>query len=147
MPNSRYFILLAWLLLLLPPGPAAAAPKAAATRPTAKSAALDADYVPALAAADRFLEAWSIDDIEIGMSLLTSRAKEKISETEIEAFFSSPTPSAYEIDRGKLLRRGAYEFPVVLAGPAAGNSRARRRFSTLLVVRTGNNEWAVDKLP
>jgi hypothetical protein len=81
------------------------------------------------------------------MSLLSSRAKETIPEAEIEAFFSTSGASAYEITRGKLSRRGSYEFPVALIASPAGSSRLRRRFSTIVVLKTGNNEWAVDKLP
>ena len=135
-------------LVALQPGWLLAVSRAGASRSTtAKAAAPDADYAPALAAADRFLEAWRIGDLEVGMSLLSSRVKEKVSESDIEKFFSSPSPLAYEVDRGKRLRPGSYEFPVVLTGPAAGNAAARRRSSTIVVVKTGNNEWVVDKLP
>jgi hypothetical protein len=113
----------------------------------AKSAALGGGYGSALAVANRLLEAWRIGDLEVGMSLLSSRAKETIPETEIEAFFSTPGPSAYEITRGKLSRRGGYEFPVALIASPVGNDHLRRRFSTIVVLKTGNNEWAVDKLP
>jgi hypothetical protein len=108
---------------------------------------LGAGYGSALAVADRLLEAWRIGDVEIGMSLLSGRAKETIPETAIEAFFSTPGASAYEITRGKLSHRGSYEFPVALIASPAGSNRLRRRFSTIVVLKTGNNEWAVDKLP
>jgi hypothetical protein len=114
---------------------------------TQPEAALDARYVPALAAADRFLQAWQAGDVENGMALLTSRAKEKAKAEVLEGFFSNAGPSAYEIDRGKPLRPGRYEFPVVLVGHATKNAHARRRFSSIIVVNTGNNDWAVDKLP
>lgn len=119
-------------------------PLAAKTRP---AAALGPDYLPALAAADRFLQAWQSGDVENGMALLTSHAKEKATTDVLETFFSNSGPAAYEIDRGKLLKRGRYEFPVVLVPDAAKNGHARRRFSSIIVVNTGNNDWAVDKLP
>ena len=112
-------------------------------------AALDSSYVPALATADRFLQAWQAGDIENGMVLLSSHAKESVTAETVEAFFSNPGPSAYELTRGKLVKRDRYEFPVVLisSGNGSKNSRMRRRFSSIVVVNTGNNDWAVDKLP
>ena len=109
-------------------------------------AGLDAGYVPALAAADHFLQAWQSGDIENGIALLTSRAKEASSTEVVERFFSNPGPSAYEIDRGKVLKPGRYEFPVVLISNSK-DVRPRRRFSSIIVVNTGNRDWAVDKLP
>ncbi len=104
-------------------------------------------YAFALAAANRFLQAWQGGDAENGIVLLTAHAKEEISHESLEAFFSSPPPAAYEIVHGKLLHPGRYSFPVVLLGPAPRSGHASRRFSTMVVVDTGNNDWAVDKLP
>jgi hypothetical protein len=117
-------------------------PLAAKTR---AASGLDAGYVRALAAADYFLQAWQTGDIENGTALLSSHAKEVATTEGVEKFFSNPGPSAYEIVRGKLLKRGRYEFPVVLLSGASKNSR--RRFSSIVLVNTGDNEWAVDKLP
>jgi hypothetical protein len=107
---------------------------------------LDASYLPALAAANHFLQAWQSGDAENGIALLTSRAKEVATTDGIDRIFSNSAASAYEIGRGKLLKRGRYEFPVVLVSIASSN-RMRRRFSSLVIVNTGNNDWAVDKLP
>jgi hypothetical protein len=113
----------------------------------AKIPALDAGYVPALAAADHFLQAWQAGDAENGTVLLSSHAKEAATTDAVEKFFSNAAPAAYEIGRGKLVKRGRYEFPVVLVSGAAKDVRAHRRFSSIIVVNTGNNDWAVDKLP
>ena len=118
-------------------------PLAAKTR----SSALDPGYVPALAAADHFLQAWQSGDVESGTALLSSHAREAVTSEDVETFFSQPVPSAYEIERGKLLKRGRYEFPVVLVARTARGTRPRRHFSSIIVVNTGNNDWAVDKLP
>ncbi|MGA9306150.1 MAG: hypothetical protein WBW31_12180 [Candidatus Sulfotelmatobacter sp.] len=118
-------------------------PLAAKTR----ASALDSGYVPALAAADHFLQAWQSGDVESGTALLSSHAKESVTTEGVETFFSEPVPGAYEIERGKLLKHGRYEFPVVLVTETAKGTRARRRFSSIIVVNTGNNDWAVDKLP
>lgn len=107
---------------------------------------LEAGYVPALSAADHFLQAWQSGDVENGIALLASHAKEKITAEQLDNFFSPPL-SAYEIGRGKLLKRGRYEFPVVLMQAAAKNTHSRRRFSSIIVLQSGGNDWAVDKLP
>lgn len=117
-------------------------PLAAKSRP-----GLDPGYIAALAAADHFLQAWQSGDVENGMVLLTSHGKESATTDVVERFFSNPSPSAYEIGRGKLLKRGRYEFPVVLVTGASQNIHTRRRFSSIIVVNTGNKDWAVDKLP
>lgn len=118
----------------------------------AKSAVLGTDYASALATADRFLQAWQTGDIENGVVLLSDRAKEKVTREDLEAFFSACAPEAYEITRGKLLHHGSYKFPVMLlcspsAAGATRSSRFHRRFSSIIVLHNGNNDWAIDKLP
>lgn len=120
------------------------APSTARARP---DAALNPEYVAALAAADRFLQAWQSSDTENGVALLTSRAKNVATADGLDRFFATPAPSAYEIGRGKLLKRGRYEFPVVLVVSARNKSRLRRHLSSVVMVNTGSNDWAVDKLP
>jgi hypothetical protein len=109
--------------------------------------ALDPGYLFALATADRYLHAWQAGDVETGMVLLTAHAKEKVTTDMLEDTFSASGPLAYEIGRGKMLKAGRYEFPVALVGPALTSKHARRRFSSIVVLHSGNNEWAVDKLP
>jgi hypothetical protein len=111
------------------------------------ASASDAGYVSALAAADHLLQAWQSGDIESGVALLTMHAKETATSDNVEKFFSGSDSSAYEIGRGKPLKRGRYEFPVVLVRGVSKEIHGRRRFSSVIVVNTGNNEWAVDKLP
>ncbi|HUO26171.1 MAG TPA: hypothetical protein VMU61_10915 [Candidatus Aquilonibacter sp.] len=125
---------------------------AASRTAPAKSSGLGTGYASALATADRFLQAWQTGDIENGIGMLTNRAKGRISREQLEAFFSGSTPAAYEIARGKSLSRGRYEFPVVLMGSSssaasAKGSHSHRRFSNLVVLHTGNDDWAIDKLP
>jgi hypothetical protein len=134
---SRQLISLVLCVLLL------LSPVAAKTR----ASALDPGYVPALAAADHFLQAWQSGDVESGTALLSSHAKEAVTTEGVETFFSEPVSGAYEIERGKLLKRGRYEFPVVLVTETTKGTRPRRHFSSIIVVNTGNNDWAVDKLP
>jgi methyl coenzyme M reductase subunit D len=118
----------------------------AATRTApAKSSVSEADYTRALAAADHFLQAWQGGDIETGTVMLTTHAKNKTNHDDLEQLFSNSAPAAYEIERGKWLRRGRYEFPIVLL--SVSPNKTQRRFSAIVVLNTGHNDWAVDKLP
>jgi hypothetical protein len=112
--------------------------------------AFDPDYGSALAVADRFLQAWQSGDTENGMAVLSSRVKEKATTEALDKFFTAdavPNKRAYEIGRGKMLKRGHYEFPVVLMSGAVQGGHTRRRFSSIILVNTGHNDWAVDRLP
>jgi hypothetical protein len=135
---SAVRLLLLILCVFLPPLPLAA---------KTRSAALDSGYLPALTAADHFLQAWQSGDVESGMVLLSPHAKEAATTDAVEKFFSSSDPVAYEIGRGKLVKHDRYEFPIVLVSGPANNPHLHRRFSSIIVVNTGNNDWAVDKLP
>jgi hypothetical protein len=127
------------LCLLFPPG------LLAKSRSTATQ---DSGYGSALAMADRFLQAWQAGDVENGMVLLSSHAKESATAENVESFFSDAGAAAFEITRGKLLKRDRYAFPVVLiSGNGSKNGRVHRRFCRIVVVNTGHNDWAVDKLP
>jgi hypothetical protein len=105
----------------------------------------DADYVSALAAADLFFHAWQNHDQETGLLLLSNAAKRHTSPEQLESFFSASQP-AYEITLGKKLKRGRYTFAVALF-ETSNNRRASRRYSEIVVVRAGKNDWAIDNLP
>jgi hypothetical protein len=109
--------------------------------------AVPPSYVPALAAADRFLHAWQSGDAETGTALLTNHAKEKAGPGVIDKFFSNSSPCAYEIGRGKLLKRGRYEFPIVLVSHSAKDNHLRQQFSSIVILNTGGDDWAIDGLP
>lgn len=109
--------------------------------------AQDPGYVEALATADHFMQAWQSGDIGNGTALLSSHSKEKATTEALENFFDGARLSAFEVGRGKLIKRGRYEFPVVLVSANEKGSHARRRFSSIVVVDTGHDDWAVDKLP
>jgi hypothetical protein len=117
----------------------------ATTRTAPARASADADYIRALAAADRFLQAWQGEDVETGTVLLSSHAKDKIKRDELERLFTNSAPGAYEIEHGKFLRRGCYEFPIVLL--SGSPKKTHRRLSSIVMLNTGHNDWAVDKLP
>src|SRR5579862_6487989 len=134
------FFLFAACTLCLSPGLSAASTKA-------RPASLDPEYGPALATADHFLQAWQSADIENGMALLTERAKENMSRDDLDNFFLNESAVAYEIEHGKAVKRGRWEFPVLLIVANARDHRSRKRFSSIVIVNTGHNEWAVDKLP
>jgi hypothetical protein len=106
---------------------------------------IDPLYGSALAAANRFLRAWQDQDQETGIMMLSDSARQNLSPENLQSFFSPGPDAAYEITRGKRVNADAYEFPVVLFGASATPSRPH--VSTVVVTRSGKNEWAVDKLP
>ena len=119
---------------------------AAGTRPlSAISSRKDPAYISALSAANRFLQAWQNQDHETGLLMLTDAAKQHSSVDRLEAFFSCASDAAYEIARGKRLGAGRYVFPVTLFAAKAEPSCPRK--SEIVVVRAGQNEWAIDRLP
>jgi hypothetical protein len=112
----------------------------------------DRGYTSALAAANRFLQAWQSQDHETGLLMLTDDAKQHSSEEHMEMFFSSSssggTDGAYEIARGKKMKAGRYVFPVRLFPVHSDTTRFDHpQKSEIVVVRTGKDEWAVDRLP
>ena len=117
----------------------------AEARTRSAPAVVDRDYAPALAAANRFLAAWQAEDRENGLVMLTEAAKEHVSEDRLEEFFSPGADAAYEISRGRKMDTGRYVFPVTLFEPGTGH--ARPRVSQMIVVESGQNDWAVDRLP
>jgi hypothetical protein len=114
-------------------------------RHPAKPATLkDSGYVFALGTANRFLHAWQTRDLETGMILLSDKVRRAHSAETLEELFSSGSDRAYEIGRGKG-HPGRYRFPVVLVTKSGGGPH--RTFSEIILVNTGKNDWAVDKLP
>jgi hypothetical protein len=108
----------------------------------------DPGYVSALAAANRFLQAWQNQDHETGLLMLTDTAKQNSSQDRLELFFSSGSGTAYEIARGRKLKAGCYAFPISLFAFHSGTNESNRPHrSEIVVVRTGKDEWAIDKLP
>jgi hypothetical protein len=112
-------------------------------RRVARSAS-DPAYSSALAAANRFLYAWQNQDHETGIVMLADSARQNISRDMLQAFFSPGPDAAYEIAHGQRLKPGEYSFPLVLFGASQG---PHRRYCKLILVRSGKDDWAVEKLP
>src|ERR1700688_2973102 len=106
--------------------------------------AIDPSYGSALAAANRFLHAWQAEDHETGIMMLSDSARQHVSPDRLQSFFSPGPDAAYEIARGKRVSSAAYEFPVVLVD--ASGTPSHRHVCTVIVTRSGKNEWTVDKL-
>ena len=87
-------------------------------------------------------------DEEAGLLLLTDTVKKTSTEDKVEAFFTSAPIATYEIGRGKKLKPGLYAFPLALYSSAPGKEKlCHPRYSLLNVVKTGKEDWAIDKLP
>jgi hypothetical protein len=132
---------LAAILLLFVPLPSWGGPQ---RHPVKRALLSDIGYVLALGTANRFLHAWQAGDIETGMVLLSDHARRSHNAENLEKFFSGGSDRAYEIERGKG-HAGRYRFPVVLIMKTDGG--LHHTFSEIIVVDTGKNDWAVDKLP
>lgn len=117
---------------------------AARTPRHASRPASDPAYSSALAAANRFLHAWQNEDHEAGIVMLADSARQDLSPATLQAFFSPGPNAAYEIAHGQRLHPGEYSFPLVLFGSSQG---LHRRSCKLIVVRSGKDDWAVEKLP
>lgn len=113
--------------------------------PSKQSTPSDPGYVFALAAANHFLHAWQTGDVENGMVLLSDGLRHSQNAERAEQFFSNATDRAFEITRGKG-HPGRYCFPVVLV-TSRGHFRITRKFSEIVLIDTGKNDWVVDKLP
>jgi hypothetical protein len=104
----------------------------------------DPGYVYALTAANHFLHAWQMGDLESGMVLLGDRVRRSQNADTLEQFFANATGRAFEIERGRGYK-GRYSFPVVLV--STERSHVTRRSSEIILVDAGKNDWVVDKLP
>jgi len=105
---------------------------------------LDSGYVFALAAANHFLHAWQTGDLEAGTVLLSDSVRHAQTADKLEQLFSNETNRAFEITRGHG-HQGRYSFPVVLVTPRG--SHVTRKFSEIVLIDTGKDDWVVDKLP
>jgi len=124
-------------------------PVEAKSRFVASPSSVDEDYVVALATANRFLHAWQTQDQETGVLLLADTLKQHTSEDHLQALFSpSGAVQGYEISHGKKVSDGRYSFPVaVFETPGGSGKRSRPRCSSIVVARSGKNDWTIDKLP
>jgi hypothetical protein len=113
--------------------------------PKSTSHPIDPAYSVALAAANRFLHAWQIQDHETGIMMLADGARQQTSPELLQSFFSPGPQAAYEIEHGKRIGRDEYSFPIVLFGSTA--SSARPHFCRIVVARFGKDDWVVEKLP
>ena len=117
--------------------------------PPHSATSTDSDYVSALSAANRFLQSWQTQDHEAGLLLLTDSAKKVTSEDQLEKMLSpgDSIPRGYQIAHGKKLSTGRYTFPVTLYEVTVPHKPLRIRNSQIIVVHTGKDDWAIDKLP
>ena len=133
---SKLALILAVLLVL---------PLSARNQP--KSPSVDADYVSALATANKFLQAWQSHDKETAALLLSDHARGHTSADALSSFFSTRSEQAYELFPGRKLAPGRYEFPIALYSAPEPNHWTHPRTSTLRLIHAPNSDWIVDNLP
>ena len=115
---------LAFPLVILSLAPMLSTSADARNKHSSSLAVPDRGYSSALAAANRFLQAWQNQDRETGLLMLTDAAKQASSQERTDSFFSSGNDAAYEIARGRKLKAGRYAFPVTLFTADSDSSRA-----------------------
>lgn len=76
--------------------------------------------------------------------MLTDAARQQVSSDKLQEFFSPSGHAAYEIQRGRRVNGGEFVFPVVLFG---AEESSQPRACRLVIMRTGKEEWAVNRLP
>jgi len=137
-----------FVLALLTASPIAGFARKKSAPPPIPPTSINRDYVSALNVANRFLQAWQGEDQEAVLLLLTDPAKHQVSQEKLEKMLASGDAAsrAYQITLGKKLSGSRYTFPVTLieAGP---QKTPRVHSSRLVVIQTGKQEWAVDRLP
>lgn len=133
----------AYLLVLLALLAAPASARSKSPVPT-----VDPDYIYALATANHFLQAWQTQDEETAILLLSDQLKQRSPETLLDGLITnSSRPQSFEIGRGKKLAPGRYQFPIALFPSPDKTKWTRPQSAALVVVKSGKNEWAIDKLP
>lgn len=110
---------------------------------------LESDYIQALATANHFLYAWQTLDHETTILLLSDRLKQHTPESHLDIYLRSSTirPRSFEIGRGKKLAAGRYRIPVTLFHPATELQSVHPDLTSIIVIKRGKNDWAIDKLP
>lgn len=121
-----------------------ALPCSARQHATSRNKAMDRGYVTALATANRFLNAWQTGDLETGMLLLSDQVRRSQTAESVERVFSREPNRAFEISHGKC-DHGAFRFPVVML--SGDTAHLHRKFSEIVLINTGKNDWVVNQLP
>jgi hypothetical protein len=106
---------------------------------------VDDGYHNALAAADRFLHAWQIQDHETGIMMLSDEARQRVSNEQLDEFFSPGPGAAYEIERGRRIGSNQYAFPIMLFDQKGRSSLPRS--CRIVLSKAGKDDWTVKKLP
>lgn len=126
------------------------------------TAPVNADYVRALFAADKFLYAWKTRNTQEGLALVSPALKSKKPNDELFSYISgtsSPSHAAFEVNSGRKLPDGRYAFDVKLyeyyyaATPESQMSKCPEA-SRIVLVKSGVSDtkfrvgnWLVDELP
>ena len=76
--------------------------------------------------------------------MMSDHARQLVSPEQVQQFFSPDANAAFEIEHGTRRKSGAYAFPVVLFGASPAH---RVHFGEIVIVRSGKNDWAVERLP
>ena len=112
----------------------------------------DLDYVAALAAANRFCQAWQAGNFSEGRKLLTRRLTRQHPDNRLRDAIAgplNPRHSAYEVSDGKKLGPGRIEFQVRLFFGYGGDieDRIETGLERMVLAREDDGRWRVDEFP
>jgi len=156
MARNRLWTALVWLAFALAIVPAPLACKDIARRGStsapAGSQGDDADHTSALAAANRFCQAWQNRDLPKAHSFLTRGMVRRHRENQLNDALAgpgNPEHSAFEIFSGQKEGAGRYVFRVRLHLKFSGQmeDRIEKPVVRLVLVREDGGEWLVDDFP
>ncbi len=112
----------------------------------------DATYTAALAAADRFCEAWRRGEVDTARAMLHPRLVKNHPERHIRSVLGAggnPRHAAYELADGSRLSGGRYSFRVRLFYAYSGQSADRLEAPPGEIVLTEDDTgtWQVEQFP
>jgi hypothetical protein len=112
---------------------------------------VDRNYILALSATNRFLNAWRMRDQDAGLSMLSGRVKQQPLDNlrSYISGLSSPHHEAFEIFNGRSLPGGRFAFDVRLYEyyKDQDDSAEVPKPSRIVLVKNSAQEWLVDELP
>ena len=124
-----------------------------ATSRPAIAASVDADYVGALAAGNRFCMAWQMGRFDVGKAMLSRRLMRQHPDATLKDIITgsgNPVHAAFEISRGTKLSPTRFEFKVRLLLQFTGSRDDRFEAQDVRMVvdrQTIDAPWCIDEFP
>jgi len=124
----------------------------ATSRPAAGATPVDIDYVEALAAGNRFCQAWQMHRFDVGKKMLSRRLMRQHPDATLKdviAGVGNPVHAAFEISGGSKLSPTRFEFKVrlMLRFTGSRDDRFEAQDVRMVVARQADGSWRIDEFP